>query len=556
MDTDTFFARVRRFLIDLLTKESRTGAVRSQSTTWIRFRKDEEMVELVFNSRMLNVYNLSDINEIVNAMITHMAQQIENLVLSDSKFVFDEVVRMDVDFHRLNLTRGSSYLPLPEWLARKKAIINSHNEDLECFKWSVIAATRWEEIDSHPERITKLKRFETDLNWTGVGYPASFRTIKRFESQNQILINVLAVEDRQIYICRKGGDYDRIANLMLITENNRKHYVAIKSLSRLLSKQNSKHKEAQHFCMNCLQGFREERSRDEHVGYCKNNEAVQIEIPHRKPIVEYLDGQFQFKVPFIMYAGFESILKPVQGPGNNPSISSTTGVNVHTPSGWCIYSKFVHGKVTNPLKLYRGKDCVSKFCEHIIAEAHHLYESFPEKPMIPLTRSRSTEYKRATKCHICFKPFREGNRKVRDHCHYSGKYRGAAHSICNLQYKIPSHIPVVFHNLTGYDAHMFIQELAKCGSKMGVIAKNTEDYIFFSVNVEVDKYIDKKGEEHSKKITLRFIDSIKFMSSSLDSLVNNLARGGGEFFGFENYNDHQRGLLIRKGIYPYEYVDN
>ena len=225
MDPDKFYSRVRKFLIDLLEKELRMGAVRSQATTWIRFRKDGEMAELTFNSRMLNVYNFNDMNEIVNVLITHMAQQIENPTLSDSKFVFDEVVRMDVDFHRLNLTRGFSYLPLPEWLACKKAIINPHNEDLECFKWAVIAATRWEEIDSHPERITKLKRFETDFDWTGVGFPVSFRTIKRFESQNKISINVLPVEDRQIYICRKGGDYDRIANLMLITENNRKHYV-------------------------------------------------------------------------------------------------------------------------------------------------------------------------------------------------------------------------------------------------------------------------------------------------------------------------------------------
>ena len=103
---------------------------------------------------------------------------------------------------------------------------------------------------------------------------------------------------------------------------------------------------------------------------------------------------------------------------------------------------------------------------------------------------------------------------------------------------------------------MFIKELAKHGSKMGVIAKNTEDHISFSVNIEVDKYIDKNGEEKPKEITLRFIDSIKFMSSSLDSLVNNLAHGGGEFFGFENYSDHQCGLLIRKGIYPYEYMDS
>ena len=255
-------------------KESRTGAFHSQATTWIRFRKDGEMVELAFNSRMLNVYNLGNMNEIVNAVITHMAQQIENPALSDSKFVFDEVVRMDVDFHRLNRTRGSSYLPLPDWSAKKKAIINPKNSDLECFKWAVIAAMRWEEIDRDHQTITKLKRFEADFDWTGVGFPVSFRSIKRFESRNQISVNVLAVDDKQIYICRKGGDYDHVANLMLITENNHKHYIAIKSLSRLLSKQSSKHKEVQHFCMNCLQGFREERSRDEHIGYCKNNEAV------------------------------------------------------------------------------------------------------------------------------------------------------------------------------------------------------------------------------------------------------------------------------------------
>ena len=103
---------------------------------------------------------------------------------------------------------------------------------------------------------------------------------------------------------------------------------------------------------------------------------------------------------------------------------------------------------------------------------------------------------------------------------------------------------------------MFIKELAKCGSRMGVIAKNKEDYISFSVSVEVSKYIDKAGEERSKEIELRFIDSLKFMSSSLDSLVNNLARGNNKFFGFEDYNKSQYKLLIRKGIYPYEYMDD
>ena len=201
MDQDTYFSRVRKFLIELLKKESRTGAV--------------ELVELAFNSRMVNVYNLSNMNEIVNA---HMKQQIENPALWDSKFVFDEVLHMDIDFHRLNLTRGSSYLPLPDWLAKKKAIINPKNSDRECFKWALIAALRGEEIDRGSQRISKFKRFEANFDWSGVGFPVSFSYIKGFESRNQISINVLATEDRQIYICRKGGNYEHIANLMLITE--------------------------------------------------------------------------------------------------------------------------------------------------------------------------------------------------------------------------------------------------------------------------------------------------------------------------------------------------
>ena len=154
------------------------------------------------------------------------------------------------------------------------------------------------------------------------------------------------------------------------------------------------------------------------------------------------------------------------------------------------------------------------------------------------------------------------NPKVGDHCHhiYTGTgCRGAAHRNCNLQYKIPSYIPIVFHNLSGYDAHLFIKELAASvpgGAKMGVIAKNKEDYITFSIKIAVDKYIDKNGVEKEKEIELRFIDSFKFMSSSLDSLMTNLVCGGKKLFGFEEYTPRQCELLIKKGIYPYEYMSS
>ena len=241
-------------MIDLIRKEMRGRSVRAQTSMWIRFTKDEDLVELVFNSLMTNIYNLNNLDEIVLEMINNMKYQIENPALLNSRFIFKEVLYMDINIHQLNLTRGSSYLPLPDWLAHKKAIINPKNEDQECFKWAVITALEFQNIESHPERISNLIKFSNKYDWSGLGFPVSFKDISKFEFRNQISINLLAIEDKEIYICRKGGNYERIINLMIIFENNRKHYVAIKSLSRLLSSKNTNHKGKEYFCKNCLQG--------------------------------------------------------------------------------------------------------------------------------------------------------------------------------------------------------------------------------------------------------------------------------------------------------------
>ena len=299
LNVDTYFARTRNLLIDLLNNETMNRAVRSQVTIWIRFVRDEvEQVSLAFNSRMMTVYNLNDKSEIVTAMVEHMAQQIENPALRNSKFVFDRVLHMDIDFHRLNLTRGSSYAPLPDWLTKKKAIINPKNSDMECFKWAVITAIKWEEMGNNPERVSKLRRYEGDFDRSDFEFPVSFRDINKFERNNEIGLNILAVENKKIYICRKGRDYDRIVNLMLkadVENPNKKHHVAVKSLSRLLSKQNSKHKEAQHLCTNCLNGFESEIIRDEHYKYCRSKNSVRVEMPTKNPIVKYADGSISFK---------------------------------------------------------------------------------------------------------------------------------------------------------------------------------------------------------------------------------------------------------------------
>ena len=220
--------------------------------------------------------------------------------------------------------------------------------------------------------------------------------------------------------------------------------------------------------------------------------------------------------------------------------------------------------------------------------------------MKPLTSKQWKKFNQARRCQICFKEFGLDNPKVRDHCHYTGLYRGPAHRDCNLRYKIPSYIPFLFHNLSGYDAHLIIRELLKKfdTGKIGVIAENKEKYISFNIDVMVDRYEDEFGEIKEKKIQLRFIDSIRFMASSLDALSSNLVGVNGvvcnvcgescEFTHTDKYyvahekcrncysgynkcqlsvnsnfdnlrvshNDEQFRLLLRKGVYPYEYMSS
>ena len=199
MDVDTFFNRIRGELIRLITRElTDLNSARIQMTIWIRFTRNEDRVELAFNSRMTSVHRGSDLDQILDGMITHMKTQIENPALLNSRFKFDEVLFLNINFHRLNLTRGSSYLLLPDWLARKKAIINPHNNDEECFKWAVIAVENVGMKD--PQRVLNLRKFVDNYDWSGLKFPVSIKDIGAFETKNNMSVNVLAVEGRDIYI--------------------------------------------------------------------------------------------------------------------------------------------------------------------------------------------------------------------------------------------------------------------------------------------------------------------------------------------------------------------
>ena len=223
-------------------------------------------------------------DQIVDGMTANMKFQIENPALLNSRFVFDEFLYLDANFHQLNLMRDSSYLPLPDWLARKKAIVNPHNDDKECFKWLVIAVENAGMKD--PQCISNLRKLMDNYDWSGLEFPVSIKDIGQFETRNNISVNILAVKGRDVYIHRKGQRVCREINLLMVSEDGIWHYTAIKSLSRLLSGKNSNTKHKQHFCMNCFQDFMQESSRDQHQVYCEDNESVRVEIPKQGSAIE------------------------------------------------------------------------------------------------------------------------------------------------------------------------------------------------------------------------------------------------------------------------------
>ena len=302
----------------------------------------------------------------------------------------------------------------------------------------------------------------------------------------------------------------------MISNGKNWHYLAVKSLSKLLRGISSNHN-SDYYCLNCFHSYRTENKLNVHKKICENHEYCNIEMPSpNNNIIKYNQGEKSLELPLIVYADLECLLEKIDTCYNNPYLSSTTKINQHTPSGYSIYINCSFDKSNNKLSYYRGEDCMKRFCKDLKDHATKTID-FKKKNMIPLTKEEQDNYNKENTYYICKKDF--NNDKVRDHCHFTGKYRGAAHNTCNLRYKIPKNIPVTFHNGSTYDCHFIIKKLAcEFDGNFECLGENTEKYITFSVPIK--KKIDNKNIDITYKI--KFIDSFRFRDSSLSKLVDNL----------------------------------
>ena len=313
--------------------------------------------------------------------------------------------------------------------------------------------------------------------------------------------------------------------------------------------------------MRCLQCFYSNESLAKHRVYCLAINGVQaIDLPQkyidkngveRTPCVYFKNHHKTLPVPFGIYADFECITEKISGCHPSDRKSYTEKYQKHTACSFgykvvCHYDNRYSGDVV----IYRGEDCIQKFMKCMFEEVKNCQSIIRDNFNKPLKMTNEDEesFQKATHCHICEKKYRVDDVPVRDHCHVTGKYRGSAHQTCNLKLQISEEmikIPVIFHNLKGYDSHFIMNELGELikkgeeNIKINVIAQNAEKYMAF--------YIGKH---------LSFIDSFAFMSSSLDKLAGNLSEDN--FIYTKKYftDLDQFNLMKRKGVYPYDYMDS
>ena len=506
------------------------------------------------------IHNEYELTQALEDSVIQIRLQIQNLEGSTSNLRFRKILSITIHYDKFDPTRAGSFIELPEWIKSKKACINIKNKDQKCFKYCIQSVVYDKISKHHPEEMFHYNKLNDDiLNWDGVKFPTCNRDIDRFEENNNLIsINVFETDDclndNNIIIHRgtknRNAKYE-IDLLKVYDKGNNYHYVLVKNKSRLLNCQSNKNINKKHYCHHCLNPFSSEKAYKNHLEKgCMASEGQQTKMPDKDTYIEFQKHNTKLPCPFVIYGDFECLTT-----SSNNGIKGT--YQEHKPCGYMLN---VVRRIDNTCQpyLYRGEDCMKKFVEQLTEIKKDIFEKMNvNRPMDELTYEQKTEFRNATHCSICNKKFQPDDTKVQDHCHFTGKYRGAAHVKCNLDYSFRYFkIPIFFHNLKNYDAHLIIAKANELNielnqnKRIDVIAQNSEKFITFSFGA------------------CQFKDSFAFLTASLDKLVRLNKYEGNEKikdwetrFRYTSTNPYIKSktdlnLLTEKGVYPYDYMNS
>lgn len=504
-----------------------------------------------------------DIGKAITSEFAKIANNIDKFQQRGSQWRVVSINKMFLHIFRYSPLRGSSYITLPKSVAAKKACVNIKNIDNRCFEYSVLCSLYYDEIDDHHHRATKYSKYKGQLKFDGIEFPVKDSSYSRFEKLNNIKLNVFILKEggndsnepdiSPLYVSREK--FEREVDLLLITEGEIRHYVCIRNFSRMFSTVTG-HKETKFFCKNCLQHFTKPELVLEHQehGKCFTHDPAKLILPPKgENYVKFKNIKHQLKSPVIVYCDFECFLRSEDKQmGEKTKLFQRHEANSVGAYVVSSYTEFNRGYVQ-----FDGPDCAKELLHYLQQLEKDIFEVIKNPVKLVMTKYDKNEFRKATSCHICEKPFGKSacsydrdskmgeseetidyKSKVRDHDHFTGMFRGAAHHGCNLNYGFRGYkIPVVFHNFRGYDSHLLMTALGTC-KNISVIANNNEKFMSLSVG------------------KLRFIDSMQFMPCSLAELAKNLKNFNHVAKGFPSVNDGNIKLLTSKGIYPYEYMSS
>lgn len=487
-----------------------------------------------------------------NDVIVHVVNQVQEVMIEGSGYTLSKIDNLCVLIFKNEPLRGSGYMPLPNALKMyTKSIINLKNTDEKCFQWSILAALHYDEVHKRNRNkatvASRYKKWENTLNFECIDAPTPLNQIETFMQHNEsarIAVNIYFYNSEKRRVCplllsKRPVDYHYV-NLLYLRKSARieeedcfeTHYCWIKDLAALVSPQITKNRAKIFLCNRCLNHFTTEEKLLAHIEMCTNknkNCSIEMPIASEDNFVYFKNFKNGLKSPFIIYADTEALLKQPEKSVFS-SNCNTQAIQHHEIHSIGYYFLDANVNTKSYYDSHRGPNCVDWFMEQLTNIAIDAFDFLETKrKMNALTKQEEKEFKSATRCHICKKRFcadrnDKTHHKVRDHCHLTGQYRGPAHSICNLNYQIDRTIPIVLHNLCGYDSHLLIKKLASTKPIDGaikIIPHNTEKYITF---IKTMHGVGKRdvNRKYVNEIKFKFIDSLRFMGASLDSLAKSL----------------------------------
>ena len=499
-----------------------------------------EVIQRYFSSKNRTQLIADDITENLELIKLNVINSFENFIQNGSNWVLDHIESLQVPSAKYTPFTGSSYMELPDKIRKKEAVLNIKNDDDKCFIYCLLAHMLQVE-KRNANRVSEYTPYIHLIKMGSVTCPVAVSQVPTIERLNNLRINVFGLEKTTVfplYISKR--EEDECINLLLMKNETNEHYCLIKNLSRLLSGE-SQHNGECFPCERCLHIFSCEDLLKEHLNYCKDFCAQHVTVPLQgENMLKYKHINYEHPIPYIIYADFESILIPSQTQDG----TNTKKIMRHEACGYAYIIIGPNGKTYRPIQVYRGADAATHFVGKILKEMRDLTPKICKVNPMKMEKKDIINFQAATHCSICHGEL--GEDKVRDHCHITGRYRGACHNACNLQYRMRKILPVVFHNLKNYDGHLIVKTLDQFKNcDFQIIAQTMEKYITFSI----------RSEESKARVYLQFIDSLQFLPSSLDKLVQDLKVEDFQILK-ENFSHPHLNLLLRKGIYPYEYMDN